>query len=290
MFQSYPKGLSLTLIGTVFVLAVTAFFYAGCKKNSSKGGPPGANNPTQPGDPKSDSDLTIITAKEVNDDNVENFKVSGECVNTTDGGGDVTLTVAGRRFTTPCRNGFYTFVLDLTQLNLPDPVIVRISQRVNGVAVSESRQVPQGYRTDDPPPENPVVSTVMELIHPEASPSDVANPVIRVNNRFVGDNVKLYTNRQCTASSQLGNEADGITVGEPTEDELAADPEAGTYAKFALTPMTRVSIGFMTFRLTPMEQQLVMWAPWSMTFYPALGLQSLHGYYWSQTPNVLTRA
>ncbi len=233
--QSCTKKLSLMLTGTVFFLT---FFYIGCKDSSSESPQSSVNPPgtTRPGDPKQNPDNTLVTvntAPEVNDENVENFKVSGECVNAIDGGGDVIMEIEASRVATgPCNNGVYTFVVDLTQLTLSNPVIIKISQRINGVTVSESRIVPKGYRTDDPPPENPVVSTSIDLIHPEVSPSDVLSPILRVNNRFSGDTVKLYTNRRCTPLSLVG------TTTVPISQLDSEDPEEGTYARFLLDFLT----------------------------------------------------
>lgn len=235
MFKFNPKGFSLIIASMCFVLTI---FHVGCKE-SSKGDSRSSINPGT--DPKRNPevDLTIITAQEVNDENIENFKVSGACVEDTEGGGDVTLTVGSRRMNSPCAKGIYTFVIDLTQLGrLSNPVIIKISQRVNGTTYSESRQVPQGYRTDDPPPENPVVETSIELIYPETSPSYVTNPILKVNNRFydqessTGDAVQLYTDRRCTELSKIGGK---ITVPAPGQD---SEPTEGTYAKIPLLDLT----------------------------------------------------
>ena len=235
MFKFHQKGLFLTFSSVVLALTV---FFVGCR-DSSNNRDISSNNPgtpLPPGDPKDNRDdivVTIMTASEVNDANVENFKISGACVEGIDGGGDVTLDIGGRRAASgPCVSGIYTFVIDLTQFTLSNPVTIKVSQRVNGVTISESRVVPQGYRTDDPPPENPVVATTIELIHPMLSPSEVLSPVLRVNNRFPGDTVKLYTNRRCTEASLVGTE----TVLEPAQD--SEDPEEGTYARFKIGPLT----------------------------------------------------
>ena len=234
MFKFNPKGFSLILASLCFILTI---FHVGCKESSKTDSQSSTNpGPQQPDNPKNNPevDLTIVTAQTIDDENITDFKVSGACVNNDDGGGEVTLRIGSRRFQTQCRRGFYTFSVNLTQLDsLSNPVIVTVSQTVRGVTYTDSRQVPQGYRTDDPAPENPVVTTTIELIYPDpeetAAPFYITNPILKVNNRSPQDKVNLYSDRYC--QDQLGNE-----VSVPTYDP--GEPEKSTFAKFELSDLT----------------------------------------------------
>ena len=211
-FRSCQRGL-----GSIFTLVAffaLCAFHVGCEYSS--GQKKGVKTTPTTGIPKNnpDKDFTLIVAQAVDDENVENFKISGTC---HDGGGSVSLSIGSFSRTAPCTGGVYKFVVDLTQLTLRDPVIITVAQTVDGQRISQRREVPQGYRVDAPPPENPIVPTEITLVYPKIDflretpinpllnlmvyESEFRTPTLKVNDRYIKDLVGLYSSRSCRMES-----------------------------------------------------------------------------------------